>query len=214
MGVIFTWKDLHFWNPYEKLLHINISQLYPWTFTEKRAPLLLNSTDKVAMTEKIWRFKHQIGTNSQKGAWVCLIRKFQHTNPPPSLDTPTSIHSNWIGLSIRISNEILNLIGNVQADPDENLPIWMTIFLKKEGPKGLTVWKFHNFPITQILRKIILGDSRSAKSAIFNTFGGFEFLFFFPHEFLHFLKAQITKVTKFCDPKIARISSFRISRFS
>ena len=40
MGVIFTWKDLHFWNPHEKLLHISISQLYPWTFTEKRAPLL------------------------------------------------------------------------------------------------------------------------------------------------------------------------------
>jgi len=30
-----------------------------------------------------------------------------------------------------------------------------------------TVWKFHNFPITQILREINFWDSRSAKSAIF-----------------------------------------------
>ena len=29
-----------------------------------------------------------------------------------------------------------------------------------------TVWKFHDFSITQILREINFGDSRSAKSAI------------------------------------------------
>ena len=29
-----------------------------------------------------------------------------------------------------------------------------------------TVWKFHNFSITQILRQINFGDSRSAKAAI------------------------------------------------
>ena len=42
----------------------------------------------------------------------------------------------------------------------------MTIFLKKEGPKGLTVWKFHNFPITDSLREIKFADCRSAKSDI------------------------------------------------
>ena len=30
----------------------------------------------------------------------------------------------------------------------------------------LTVWKFHDFSITQILREINFGDSTSAKSAI------------------------------------------------
>ena len=35
------------------------------------------------------------------------------------------------------------------------------------GEKGGTVWKFHDFSITQILREIKLGNSRSAKSAIF-----------------------------------------------
>ena len=30
----------------------------------------------------------------------------------------------------------------------------------------VTVWKFHDFSITQILREINFGDSRSAKSAI------------------------------------------------
>ena len=32
--------------------------------------------------------------------------------------------------------------------------------------KFSTVWKFHNFSITQILREINLWNSRSAKSAI------------------------------------------------
>ena len=50
----------------------------------------------------------------------------------------------------------------------------MTIFLKKEGPKGLTVWKFHNFPITQILRKINFGESRAYKTAISGYFKGSE----------------------------------------
>ena len=64
----------------------------------------------------------------------------------------------------------------------------MTIFLKKEGPKGLTVWKFHNFPITQILREIKFRDTRSANSAILAHADTLNFDFY---EFLHFLKAEI-----------------------
>ena len=45
-----------------------------------------------------------------------------------------------------------------------------------------TVLKFHNFSITQILREINFGDSRSAKSAIY--------------EFLHFLEAEIYQINK------------------
>ena len=51
-----------------------------------------------------------------------------------------------------------------------------------------TVWKFHDFPITQILREIKFEDSRSAKSAIFTHL---EALNFDLYEFLHFL--QTTK---------------------
>ena len=49
-----------------------------------------------------------------------------------------------------------------------------------------TVWKFHNFSITQILREINLWDSRSAKSAILTHLEAVNFDFF--NEFLHFLK--------------------------
>ena len=83
--------------------------------------------------------------------------------------------------------------GNVQAEPDQNLPIWMTIFLKKEGPKGLTVWKFHNFPITQILREINCGDSKSAELAISTWI-------------LHFLKAKIYQKKYFRAPEIAKMA--------
>ena len=33
-----------------------------------------------------------------------------------------------------------------------------------------TVWKFHDFSITQILHEINFGDSRSAKTAVFGFF--------------------------------------------
>ena len=47
-----------------------------------------------------------------------------------------------------------------------------------------TVWKFHDFPITQILREIKFEDSRSAKSAVSTHL---EALKFDIHEFFHFL---------------------------
>ena len=43
---------------------------------------------------------------------------------------------------------------------------------KKDQKRSLsTVWKFHNFSITQILREITFGNLRSATSA-FSTFKG------------------------------------------
>ena len=38
-----------------------------------------------------------------------------------------------------------------------------------------TLWKFHDFPIIQILREISFEDSRSAKSAILTQLEGSEF---------------------------------------
>ena len=37
----------------------------------------------------------------------------------------------------------------------------------------ITVWKFHDFPITQILHKINFGESRFSKTAIFDILGLF-----------------------------------------
>ena len=39
-----------------------------------------------------------------------------------------------------------------------------------------TVWKFHYFPITQILREINFGESRRSKTAIFAIFGPLNFV--------------------------------------
>ena len=47
---------------------------------------------------------------------------------------------------------------------------------------GYTVWKFHNFSISQILREINFGDSRSAKSAIWKHLEALKFDF---DAFLH-----------------------------
>jgi len=40
-----------------------------------------------------------------------------------------------------------------------------------------TVWNFHSFSITQILREINFGDSRSAKSAVFVILESVNFLY-------------------------------------
>ena len=51
-----------------------------------------------------------------------------------------------------------------------------------------TVWKFHNFSITQILREITFRASRSAKYAILTQLEAVNFDFY---EFLHFLECDI-----------------------
>ena len=56
-----------------------------------------------------------------------------------------------------------------------------------------TVWKFHDFSVTQILREINFGDSTSAKSAILTHLDVLNFAFY---EILHFLKAEIYQINK------------------
>ena len=50
-----------------------------------------------------------------------------------------------------------------------------------------------DFSITQILREINFGDSRSAKSAILTHLEGLNFDFY---AFLHFLRAEIHQMNK------------------
>ena len=56
-----------------------------------------------------------------------------------------------------------------------------------------TVWKFHDFYITQILREIKFWDSRSAKSAILTHLEALNSDFY---AFLHFLKPEIYQINK------------------
>ena len=55
------------------------------------------------------------------------------------------------------------------------------------------MWKFQDFCISQILREINFGDSRSAKSAIVTHLEALNFGFY---GFLHFLKAEISQIGK------------------
>ena len=50
-----------------------------------------------------------------------------------------------------------------------------------------TVWKFHDFSITHILREINFGVSKRAKSVILKYFETLDFDFY---EFVHFLKDE------------------------
>ena len=69
----------------------------------------------------------------------------------------------------------------------------------------ITVLKFLNFSITQILCEINFGQSRSAKSAILAHLKALNFDFY---EFLYFLKAEVylNYLTKFRTPKMAKMA--------
>ena len=71
------------------------------------------------------------------------------------------------------------------------------------------MWKFHDFSITQILREINFGDSKSAKSAILTHLEALNYDFI---EFLHFWEAEIDQNNKFRAPKIAKKGSFKTYR--
>ena len=71
-----------------------------------------------------------------------------------------------------------------------------------------TVWKFHHFSITQILREINFRISKSAKSAILTHLEAQNFDF---QEFLHFLQAVIYRIDKIQSPKNSKNCSFRSS---
>ena len=60
-----------------------------------------------------------------------------------------------------------------------------------------TMWKFHDFSITQILREIKVGESRVAKSANLTDLEALNFGF---NDFLHFLKADIYQIYHFQSP--------------
>ena len=59
-------------------------------------------------------------------------------------------------------------------------------FYVKSELVNVTVWKFHNFYITQILRETKVSDFRGPKSAILTNL---DTLIFYLYEFLHLLKA-------------------------
>ena len=69
-------------------------------------------------------------------------------------------------------------------------------FIDQQGnnffSKGSTVWKFHDFSITQILREINYGDYRSANSAVLTHLGALIFDF---NAFLQFLKGEIYQIS-------------------
>ena len=68
-----------------------------------------------------------------------------------------------------------------------------------------TVWKFHNFSITQNLREIAFGDSRSAKST---NSTHLEALNLDLYTFLHFLKAESYQIKNFRASKNEKMADF------
>ena len=66
-----------------------------------------------------------------------------------------------------------------------------------------TVWKFHDFSITQILREIKFADCGSAKSFILTHSEALNFDF---DEFLPFLNAEIDQTNQIQSPKTAKLA--------
>ena len=69
------------------------------------------------------------------------------------------------------------------------------------------MWKFLDFRITQILREIKFGNSRSAKSATFTHSKALNSDFY---EFFYFQRLKFTKLTKFRAPKMAKMAKMAV----
>ena len=69
----------------------------------------------------------------------------------------------------------------------------------------ITVWKFKDFYITEILREINFVDSRSAKSAILTHLEALNFDFY---KFVHFWKVEIHQIKKIQSPKNGKKKQF------
>ena len=70
----------------------------------------------------------------------------------------------------------------------------LTLFLDSQACLTVTVWKFQKFSITQNLREINFGDSRSAKTAVFALLGAVKFV--------HLVNIRLQKVQEFMKIKI------------
>ena len=82
---------------------------------------------------------------------------------------------------------------------------------RQKHERDFTVWYFHDFSITQILREINVGDSKSAISANLTHLEALTFDFY---DFWHFLEFEIHQINKMKSPKNGQNSSFRPSRLS
>ena len=85
-----------------------------------------------------------------------------------------------------------------------NFRVSNSVFYMTNGWR-CTVWKFHNFTITQILREINFGAFLRCKMSHFSHLETLSFDFC---EFLHFLKAEIHQNNKIHSPKNCKKQQF------
>jgi len=83
-------------------------------------------------------------------------------------------------------------------EPTDVQKIKTKMIMSFTGNKVCTVWKFHNFSITQILHEINFGESKSSKTAGFAILGAVKFV--------DLAIFSLQKVQKFIKIKIQNIS--------
>ena len=94
------------------------------------------------------------------------------------------LHDDGLGL-FAFEHVVAEPVGSDDNAEKLSLPIYLQCVKSKQsffcqndnledslGLRHCTVWKFHDFSVTQILREINFRECRSSKNAIFNTFGG------------------------------------------
>ena len=89
---------------------------------------------------------------------------------------------------------------SIDAFPQKVLtPLSICLFVKcHSNSRQLTVWKFHDFFVTQILREINFEDSRSSKIPVFAL------------TFVNFLNFSLQKVQKFRPSECVKMADFAL----
>ena len=146
--------------------------------------------------------------------YLSQIRKVHHLEAKPSFKERERDYV----LDRRQKSENVIYIQCSTYSPSSNLStnkMWLTLgkMIARQSLNSEqkdTVWKFHEFYITQILREKRFWEHSRAKSAILTHLEALNFDFC---EFLHFQKAENYQIDKIQSLKEGKNSNFRTSKF-
>ena len=112
-----------------------------------------------------------------------IIRAIEPTRKAQALSAPVNTYKPVANHKANIEYEFNKKKDGKKSRDDKQqvMEVLFALFEKHQvscchnSLKLFIVWKFHDFFITQILREIDFGGSRSSKAAVFVMFRGFEF---------------------------------------
>ena len=166
---------------------VNVAVTYANEAPEAGSPKIVANMESLSRSHSLRAPRRQRDLRSTAILRSASGTKLDTLNNAPIVDDTTNHHQDIIHSDSR------NQLHPNPGVPVASLPVPRDTFNMNQG----TVWKFHDFYITQILREINSVDFRSAISGLLALLEALNFDFY---EFLHFLKAKFYQINKIHSP--------------